>query len=110
MDQGLEGFLHHLKESEGSEEKLLTKFTIKVKAYDIGDKDYEVEDWIVEEDNYDWEIKDQALYELEYDKSIDLKIKGEDAEWRTLSVEGTYSKDYYGEVDLEIQMEVIDVL
>ena len=109
MNHSLEGFFHLLKESDDTNEKLLTNFTMKVLAHSIGDGQYEVEQWTVEEDDYDWEIKDQALYELEYEKNYDLKITESEPEWRTLSVKGFYSEDYYGEVDLEIILEVLDV-
>lgn len=108
MNHSLEGFLQLLKEDDHIDQKLLTSFTMKVLAHNIEDGQYEVEDWSVEEDNYDWGIKDQALYELEYESHYDLKITENEPEWRTLSVKGFYSEDYYGEVDLEIMLEVID--
>ncbi len=88
MSHSLEGFLQLSEENNVTHERLLTNLNIRVLAHNIGDGQYEIEEWIVEEDDYDWEIKDQALYELEYEKNYDLKIKENEPEWRTLSVKG----------------------
>ena len=62
---------------------------------------------MVDEMWYDEEVRSLVLQELEYDKYPDLGMSAGDTEEFKLKVSSQYTKDYYGEVDVDIQVEVL---
>lgn len=91
---------------EQVEPKVKGNFIIICTVIDI-DEGYEVLDYTVEEDLYDEDVRDLVMHELEYDKYPDLGMTAGDTGEFKLKVESLYTKDYYGEVDLDIQVEVL---
>ena len=86
--------------------KVKGDFTITCTVLDIGEI-YEVLDSYVDEQYYDEGVLSQVLHELEYDKYPDLKLSDGCSGIFNLKVTSQYTKDYYGEVDLDIQIEII---
>ena len=81
-------------------------FIITCTVIDIEDG-YEVMEYTVDEPYYDEEVKSLVLFELEYDKYPDLGMSAGDTGEFKLKVSSQYTKDYYGEVDVDIQVEVL---
>ena len=88
------------------EPKIKGNFIINCIVLDIEDG-YEVLDYTVDEAHYDEEVRNLVMHELEYDKYPDLGMTAGDTGEFKLKVESQYTKDYYGEVDLDIQVEVL---
>lgn len=88
------------------EPRIKGDFIITCIVMDIGEG-YEVFDYKVDESWYDEEVRSLVLHELEYDKYPDLGMTAGDTGEFKLKVESQYTKDYYGEVDLDIQVEVL---
>lgn len=81
-------------------------FIIKGIAHSTGDG-YEVLEYTIDEEFYDDNVSDQVIFDLEYDMFPDLGIlTGEQTTFK-FKVESLYTKDYYGEVDLDIRVEVL---
>lgn len=81
-------------------------FIIEGIAHSIGDG-YEVLEYTVDEEFYDDNVSGQVIFDLEYDMFPDLGIAvGEQTTFK-FKVAYLYTKDYYGELDLDIQVEVL---
>lgn len=98
--------LSSIFEHEQEEPKVKGDFIITCIVLDI-EEGYEVLDYMVNEMWYDEEVRSLVLQELEYDKYPDLGMSSGDTGEFKLKVSSQYTKDYYGEVDVDIQVEVL---
>lgn len=98
--------LSSIFEHEQEESKLKGDFIITCIVTDIGEE-YEVLDYTVDEMWYDEEVRSLVLQELEYDKYPDLGMSSGDIGEFKLKVSSQYTEDYYGEADVDIQVEVL---
>lgn len=98
--------LNNIFKSDKVEPRVKGNFIINCTVLYIEDG-YEVLDYTVDEAHYDEEVRNLVMHELEYDKYPDLGMTAGDTGEFKLKVESQYTKDYYGEVDLDIQVEVL---
>jgi hypothetical protein len=102
MNLKLSGIFEH----EQEEPKLKGDFIITCIVLDI-EEGYEVLDYMVDEIFYDEDVRSLVLHELEYNKFPDLELTAGDTGEFKLKVSSQYTKDYYGEADVDIQVEVV---
>ena len=105
MSYNLDVFTN-LQSEKDDDYKVKENFIISCIVSDIGEA-YEILDLSVDEENYDEGVLSQVLHELEYDKYPDLKLSEGCSNTFKLRVTSQYTKDYWGEVDVDIQVEII---
>lgn len=107
----MDHFIDLLKESGTNKEpSCVSSFPLKLLVTNLGNEDYEVHEYSSSVDNIDEEIRDQVIFDLEYNGEPVLNIAEGQPTWVNLFVEGIYAEDdyHYGEINLNINVEVKD--